>query len=88
MGDRLKFIGWGKESAGLDDAERDRLFRFLASRLGIEPQLVAPPRLTDISLRPPRLMAPGTIGHMFTADPYRAVPAHLWKVLSRDCSCL
>ncbi len=61
MGDRLKFIGWGTENTGFDEAERDRLFRFLAGRLGIEPRLVAPPRLTDISLRPPRVTAPGAI---------------------------
>ena len=70
MGDRLKFIGWGTENTGLDEAERDRLFRFLASHLGIEPRLVAPPRLTDINLRPSRVTAPGVIAHMFTTDPY------------------
>ena len=70
MGGRLKFYGWGTENTGLDEAERNRLFRFLADRLGIEPRLVAPPQLADISLRPCRVTAPGAIAHLFTADPY------------------
>lgn len=70
MGDRLKFYGWGTENSGLDEAERERLFRFLADHLGIEPRRVAPPRLTDISLRPSRVTAPGAIAHLCTADPY------------------
>ena len=70
MGSRLKFYGWGMENTGLDEAERERLFRFLADRLGVEPRLVAPPRVADISLRAPRVTPPGTIAHMFTDDPY------------------
>lgn len=70
MGERLKFYGWGTEGTGLDEAERDRLFRFLVDRLGIEPRFVAPPQETDISLHPPRVMPPGAIAHLFTADPY------------------
>jgi len=30
---RLKFYGWGREGEGLDDAERARLFRFVAEKL-------------------------------------------------------
>lgn len=70
MGERLKFIGWGTENSGLDEAERNRLFLFLADRLGIEPRLVAPPRLADIGLSPSRVAAPAQIAHLFTADPY------------------
>jgi alkyldihydroxyacetonephosphate synthase len=70
MGDRLKFYGWGAENTGLDEAERNKLFRFLADRLGIEPRLVAPPQLADISLRPSHVGVPATIAHLFTADPY------------------
>ena len=33
---RLKFYGWGEEGTGLDDAERGRLFAFLADKLGVE----------------------------------------------------
>jgi alkyldihydroxyacetonephosphate synthase len=35
----LKFYGWGVENTGLDEAERERLLRFLADRLGVEPRL-------------------------------------------------
>lgn len=70
MSNRLKFYGWGTEGSGLDEAERNRLFRFLAERLGIEERPVAPPQLTDISLHPPRVTPPGAIAHLFTADPY------------------
>ena len=43
MDGRLKFYGWGVENTGLDEAERERLFRFLADRLGVEPRLLALP---------------------------------------------
>jgi alkyldihydroxyacetonephosphate synthase len=67
---RLKFYGWGLENTGLDEAERTRLFRFLADRLGVEPRLVAPPQVAEIDLRAPRLTAPAAIGRLLTDDPY------------------
>ena len=70
MGDRLKFIGWGAENTGLDEAERNRLFSFLAGRSASSHKLVAPPGLPDISLRPSRVTPPGAIAHLLTADPY------------------
>jgi alkyldihydroxyacetonephosphate synthase len=70
MDSRLKFYGWGVEGTGLDEAERQRLFRFLADRLGVEPRLVAPPRVADVSLRAPRVAAPGTLARVLTDDPY------------------
>jgi alkyldihydroxyacetonephosphate synthase len=70
VGSRLKFYGWGVENTGLDEAERERLFRFVADRLGVEPRLVAPPQMADISLRAPRVTPPGSVAHMLTGDPY------------------
>jgi alkyldihydroxyacetonephosphate synthase len=70
MGIRLKFCGWGEENTGLNEAERERLFRFLANRLGVEPRLIAAPRMADISLRSPHVLPPDTIAHVFTGDPY------------------
>jgi alkyldihydroxyacetonephosphate synthase len=67
---RLKFYGWGVENTGLDEAEREPLFRFVADRLGVEPRLVAPPQIVDISLRAPRLTPPASIAHMLKSDPY------------------
>ena len=66
---RLKFYGWGMEGAGLDEAERERLFSFV-SRLGIEPHVAAPPRVTDIALRPSRVTAPATLAHLLDGTPY------------------
>jgi alkyldihydroxyacetonephosphate synthase len=71
MDGRLKFYGWGVEGTGLDQAERERLFRFLADRLGVDqPRVVAAPRVADIGLRAPRVAAPGAIAHLLTDDPY------------------
>src|SRR5918998_4178048 len=71
MDGRLKFYGWGVEGTGLDQAERERLFRFLADRLGVEqPRAVAPPQVADIDLRAPRVAAPGAIARLLTDDPY------------------
>ena len=38
MAPRLKFYGWGHEGEGLDEAERARVFRFVAEKLGAEPR--------------------------------------------------
>src|SRR5947208_11241058 len=70
MARRLKFYGWGVENTGLDEAERQGLFRFLGNRRGVEPRAFAPLQIADISLREPRLTPPGAIAHMFSREPY------------------
>jgi alkyldihydroxyacetonephosphate synthase len=70
MGGRLKFYGWGVEETGLDEAEREGLFRFIANRLGIEARLIAPPEISEIGLRECRLCPPNAIAHLFTREPY------------------
>ena len=72
MDGRLKFYGWGVEGTGLDEAERERLFRFLADRLGVEqPRVVAAPRPAEIGLRAPRVAPPpGAIARLLTDDPH------------------
>jgi alkyldihydroxyacetonephosphate synthase len=70
MDSRLKFYGWGVEDTGLDEAEREQLFRFVADRLDVEPRLVVPPRIADIHLRAPRVTAPDTLAQVLTDDPY------------------
>ncbi|MBV8591808.1 MAG: FAD-binding oxidoreductase, partial [Acetobacteraceae bacterium] len=70
MNSRLKFYGWGIEGTGLDEAERTRMLRFVADRLGVEPHLATPPQIADIQLRSPRIKAPGAIAHVFRDDPY------------------
>jgi alkyldihydroxyacetonephosphate synthase len=70
MASRLKFYGWGVENTGLDEAEWERLFRFVADRLGVEPHPVAPPQVADIDLRTPRVTVPDTVAHVLKDDPY------------------
>jgi alkyldihydroxyacetonephosphate synthase len=70
MSPRLKFYGWGFEDTGLDDAERDRLFRFVAERLGVEPRVAPPPQPSDIVLRAPRISAPSSLAGVLTQEPY------------------
>ncbi len=67
---RLKFYGWGREGTGLDEEERERLFRFLANRLHVEPGPAAPPQVSEIGLRAPRPTPPAAIAHLFQDDPY------------------
>jgi len=68
---RLKFYGWGCEGEGLDEAERARLLRFVADKLGAEPRAAAsPPLAADIVLRAPRISAPAALAHLLTQEPY------------------
>ena len=39
MDSRLKFYGWGVENTGLNEAEREQLFRFIADRLWVKDHL-------------------------------------------------
>jgi alkyldihydroxyacetonephosphate synthase len=71
MAPRLKFYGWGHEGEGLDEAERARLFRFVAEKLGAEPRALAlPPPASDIALRAPRISAPAALARVLTEEPY------------------
>ena len=68
---RLKFYGWGHEGEGLDEAERARLFRFLAEKLGAEPRALSPPpQASEIALSAPRISAPASLAGVLTQDPY------------------
>jgi alkyldihydroxyacetonephosphate synthase len=70
MAKRLKFYGWGFENTGLDDAEREQLFRFVADRVGVEPRIAPPPQAADIALRAPRIAPPAALANILTSDPY------------------
>jgi alkyldihydroxyacetonephosphate synthase len=70
MAGRLKFYGWGTEGTGLDETEREGLFCFLENRLGVERRPAAPLRMTDITLRKPRVTAPRRLAPLLTEDPY------------------
>jgi alkyldihydroxyacetonephosphate synthase len=67
---RLKFFGWGLEGTGLNDAERGRLFEFLADRLNIQPHVSAVPKVHEIILHKPRIRPTESIAHLFSGDRY------------------
>ena len=70
MAPRLKFYGWGHEGDGLDEAESERVSRFVVEKLGAEPEPAAPPQVSEIKLRPPRISAPASLASVLTQDPH------------------
>ena len=66
MAGRLKFYGWGLENTGFDQGEKDRLFRFIKNRLGVEARTMAPPQVSDIALTPSRVQAPASLAAIFS----------------------
>ena len=82
MAPRLKFYGWGHEGEGLDEAERARVFRFVAEKLGAEQSAAAsPPQVTDIALRAPALLSACVARFHSDARPARTAAPHLRQVL-------
>jgi alkyldihydroxyacetonephosphate synthase len=68
---RLKHFGWGREGEGLTDAEEtaalDRYRRlFRVDRF----DEVAPPALSEIQLRPPRIVAPAALARCCSSAAY------------------
>ena len=79
---RLKFYGWGREGEGLDEAERARVFRFLAEKLGVEPRAAAPPpQASEIALREPRISRARLARPRPDPRSVRAPPPHLRQVV-------
>jgi len=65
-----KFWGWGVEEADLSDAERRELARRMEQRFrlsGLEP--TAPPRIAEVTLRPPRVKPPAALAKLCTDAP-------------------
>ena len=56
MTGRLKFYGWGLENTGFDAGEKERLFQFIRSRLGVEVGPISPPQVSDVALPAPRFL--------------------------------
>ena len=60
---RQKFWGWGWEDEGPTAEQQQRIAQLLAARFGIAAiTIAAPPRIEEITLRPPRLSAAGAAG--------------------------
>jgi alkyldihydroxyacetonephosphate synthase len=65
-----KFWGWGYEDAGPDAQQQGRIAALLGARFGIDPPAPrSPPRLADLSLRPPRVAAPAALAALCSAEP-------------------
>jgi alkyldihydroxyacetonephosphate synthase len=68
---RRKFWGWGYEGDGLSDEEMGLLAGLVARRLGVsELRSAAPPALSDLRLRTPRLAPPAGIAGFSSTAPW------------------
>jgi alkyldihydroxyacetonephosphate synthase len=68
---RRKFFGWGNEGEGLTPEEEAFALARLRQRFGTDDfDEVAPPRLADIKLRPPRLSPPASLAQFCASDVY------------------
>jgi len=68
---RRSFWGWGAEGAGPTPEQQQGIARTLSARFGwTPPEPVAPPRLDEIALRPPRVAPPAALAEICSAAPY------------------
>lgn len=79
---RRKFWGWGWEDGGPTPEQEQGIARTLAERFG-PLELVAPPRVEEIALRPPRVRPPDALGPIVTHDPHERL-AHTYGKGFRD----
>jgi alkyldihydroxyacetonephosphate synthase len=72
MGDRpRKFWGWGYEGEGPNAEQQKNIAEILALRFATGPlEIVSPPRLEEIELRPPRLRPPENLTAICSTSPY------------------
>ena len=75
---RLKHFGWGREGEGLTAEEEGAALDRYRRLFNVESfDEVAPPSLSDIELRPPRLAPPAALARCCSSDPYdRAAHAY------------
>ncbi len=68
---RRKFWGWGWEDEGPNAEQQQRIGELLAARFGvIPPRPVPPPRIEEITLRPPRLAPPPALAGCCSTSAY------------------
>ena len=68
---RVKFWGWGYEDDRLAPEDERRAVGHVLARTGLEArEPVAPPRLEEIELPPPRLAAPPSLAPIVTTEGY------------------
>lgn len=81
---KRKFWGWGWEDEGLDPNEVARLAALLAARFSLHSlEAQAPPRIEEISLRPPRLSVPARFADIVTTEPHERA-SHSYGKSFRD----
>jgi alkyldihydroxyacetonephosphate synthase len=66
---RRKFWGWGVEGAGPTAEQVQGVARTLSERFGVALEPVAPPRIEEIELRPPRVVPPPSLAPICGDDP-------------------
>jgi len=84
MARRQKFWGWGWEDEGPTAEQQQRIAQLLAARftLGDLP-IATPPRLEEISLRPPRINPPAALAAVCSVDAFDRA-AHTYGKSFRD----
>src|SRR5579862_475160 len=81
---RQKFWGWGWEDGGPTAEQQRHIGALVAARFGL-PELTidAPPRLDEITLRPPRATPPAVLATICSVTPYDRA-AHTYGKSFRD----
>src|SRR5438309_862238 len=81
---RRKFWGWGWEDEDPTAEQQERLGQALAARFGLASVTVAPPpRLSELTLRRPRLDPPASLAAICSTDPYERA-GHTYGKAFRD----
>jgi alkyldihydroxyacetonephosphate synthase len=92
---RRKFWGWGVEGADPTPEHAQGIRRVLAARFGRElPEPIAPPRVDELALAPPRLAPPAALAPICSTDPetraghtYGKAYRDVVRALRRDFRC-
>jgi alkyldihydroxyacetonephosphate synthase len=64
-----KFWGWGVVEDDLTPAEVQAHGKRMAERYGVPLTYTPPPRIEEVTLRPPRVPPPATLAHLCTDAP-------------------
>jgi alkyldihydroxyacetonephosphate synthase len=81
---RLKHFGWGREGEGLTPAEENAALNRYAQLFGVDHFAEkAPPALTEIALRSPRVIPPASLAPICSTEAYDRI-AHAYGKSFRD----
>jgi len=68
--DRRSFWAWGVEGAGPSPEQEAGIARTAAERFGASAELLPPPRIEELELRPPRVEPPEALRPICSTDPH------------------